>query len=197
MPTKSAFSAVGLAHKVCLAAEEQGYTPELLNTLAENPTLFSQLLKVQLGHAEVKLVEHVIDLDADPFVPNGWKVEKHDKGGSFKWDAAQVQLFLSANRAEGTSVKGHALREQLAGKPTFNANLLDYLLKNPHLIPEAWKQDEQGRTRYIFFWGTIFRSSDGGLYVRCLYWFDGRWRWGSLWLGNEWDVQHPAALRAR
>ena len=196
MPTKSAFSAVGLAHKVCLAAEEQGWTPERLNALAENSTLFSQMLQVQLGFAEVKLVEHIIDLDADPFTPGGWKAEKHIKGGPFKWDPAQVQFYLSPNQQNGRIIGGEKLREELADKLVFNANLLDYLLKNPHLIPEEWKKDEQGRTRYIFFWGTEYRRSDGDRCVRCLCWHGGGWRWGCDWLGIDWGVRSPAALRA-
>jgi hypothetical protein len=33
----------------------------------------------------------------------------------------------------------NSLREELIARPVFNANLLDYLLKNPHLIPAEWK----------------------------------------------------------
>ena len=36
MAAKSEFSVLGLFHKLALAAEKQGYTPELLNQLAEN-----------------------------------------------------------------------------------------------------------------------------------------------------------------
>ena len=54
MATKSEFSVVGLVHKVCLSAEKQGYTPDLLNALAEDPNLFTQLLEVQRGNAEIK-----------------------------------------------------------------------------------------------------------------------------------------------
>jgi len=38
-----------------------------------------------------------------------------------------------------------------------NANVLDYLLAHPELIPEDWKN------KYVFFWGTIYRYSSGGL----------------------------------
>src|SRR3989338_6119858 len=95
MSAKSAFSAVGLAHKVCLAAEEQGYTPELLNILAEHPTLLGELRKVQLGLSEIKLIPHAINCDADPFTPNGYCVEEHRKGGIFIWDQTAVKLHLS------------------------------------------------------------------------------------------------------
>ena len=78
MATKSAFSIVGLAHKVCLTAEAQGYTPELLNALAEHPTLFGDLLKVQRGLSEIRPIEHLIDLAALPFIPKGWSVRPED-----------------------------------------------------------------------------------------------------------------------
>jgi hypothetical protein len=196
MSAKSAFSVVGLVHKVCLAAEEQGYTPELLNTLAEHPTLFRNMLQVQLGYAEVKALEHIINCDADPFVPAGWSVEEHQKGGSFKWNSAEVQFYLSKLQKQGKVIKGDELRKELAGKPVLNANVLDYLLAHPHLIPEAWKKDERGFTRYIFFWGTIYRNSGGSLFVRYLGWGGDRWRWDCRWLGCGWSDDDPAALRA-
>jgi len=195
MATSSDVS-VGLAHKVCNAATAQGYTPELLNTLAEDPALFGQLLQVQLGYAEVKMVEHVIDCDADPFIPEGWGVEEYQKGGSFKWDPRQVQFYLSEPQRKGKSIEGNKLRKELAGKPVLNANVLDYLLKNPHLIPEAWKEKTNGYTTSIFFWGTIYRGPYGYLYVRSLCWYGGGWSWGYDWLGHDWHADYPAALRA-
>ena len=178
------------------AAAKAGFIENDFRRLAGNEDMFRQMLQVARGHAEVKVVEHVIDLDADPFVPNNWKVEKHDKGGSFKWDPAQVQFYLSEPQRKEKSIEGNKLRKELDGKPVFNANLLDYLLAHPNLIPEDWKQDEKGRTRYIFFWGTIYRVSGGRLIVRYLCWLDGRWYWVSHWLGSDWNVSYPAALRA-
>jgi hypothetical protein len=43
----------GLAHKFFLAAEEQGYTPALMNQLAENPMLIGKFLAVQEGYGEI------------------------------------------------------------------------------------------------------------------------------------------------
>lgn len=189
MTTKSAFSAVGLAHKVCLSAEQQGYTPELLNALAEAPDLFRQLLQVQRGHAVIATVEHLIDCDSDPFVPNGWKVEDHQKGGSLKWDPSKVALYLSARQKKG-SIWGNELRKELARKPILNANVLDYLLAHPELIPESWENRQ-----IVFFWGTVYRNSDGGLCVRCLYWRGDSWDWGRDWLDRDWEDGSPAVLR--
>jgi hypothetical protein len=134
---------------------------------------------------------HVIDLDANPVIPNGLTVEGHQKGGQFKWDAAKVALFLSKEQQNGKRIEGKKLRTELAERPVFNANLLDYLLKHPHLIPEEWKG------KYIFFWGTIYRNSSGSLGVRCLYWHGGSWHWhDSYWLDSDWYGDYPAALRA-
>ncbi len=189
MSTKSEFSVVGLAHKLLLAAEEQGYTPELINALAEKPNLLKSLLQAQLGYAEFKLVEHVIDCDASPFVPDGWKVEEHQKGGQFKFDASQIELHLSAAQKKG-SIEGNKLRRELVSKPVLNANVLDYLLTHTELIPEDWKG------KAIFFWGTIYRGSSGLLYVRFLCWSGGRWGWNDCWLDYDWGDSYPAALRA-
>jgi hypothetical protein len=186
---------VGQANELKLAFRKANYTNDDIKRLCEGSVL-ADVRNVLLGHAEVKLVEHVIDLDADPFVPNNWKVEKHQQGGSFKWDPKQVQFYLSEPQRKEKSIEGNKLRKELEGKPVFNANLLDYLLAHPHLIPEDWKQDEKGRTRYIFFWGTIYRHSDDYLYVRCLDWGDGGWDWGHGWLDRGWIVDGPAALRA-
>jgi hypothetical protein len=148
------------------------------------------------GESMVKMVEHVIDCDADPFVPSGWKVESHTKGGQFVFNPAKIKLYLSPNQQNGKSIDGNKLRKELANEPVFNANVLDYLLAHPELIPEEWKKDERGNTRYIFFWGTIYRVSSGHLCVRCLYFHVGSWRWYFIWLDDDWDDDFPAALRA-
>lgn len=138
----------------------------------------------------LSLKTSVVDLDADPFIPSGWKVEVHQKGGNFKWDATKVRLHLSKKQQGGKVLEGNELREELKGQPVYNANLLDYLLKNPHLIPEEWKG------MYVFFWGTIYRYSDGDLGVRCLCWDGGRWHWRSFWLDGDWRGGSPAAVPA-
>jgi hypothetical protein len=90
---------------------------------------------------------------------------------------------------------GHNLREELSGKKVLSAIILDYLMAHSELIPESWKKDEKGNTIFIFFWGTIFRRSDGYLYVRYLYWNDGLWQAHYSWLGFVWFVSPSALLR--
>jgi hypothetical protein len=140
--------------------------------------------------------DHVIDLNADPFVPKGCTVEEHQKGGQFKWDATKMTLYLSKEQQDGKWIKGNKLREELrAHNPcnysAFNANLLDYLLKHQHLIPEDWKG------KYVFFWGTVYRRPDGTPCVRCLYCGGRVWLWDVDWLGGGWSDSGPAAVPAR
>lgn len=181
---------VGLASKLKQAVIRNGIADLAdIDWLCEGENL-ANVRRVRLGHAVVTVPEHLIDCDANPFVPNGWKVEEHQKGGAFKWDASQVTLHLDKGQKNGSYVEGNKLRTLLAGKPVLNANVLDYLLANPHLIPEEWKG------KAIFFWGTVYRDSSGDLYVRYLYWSGGGWRWRGDWLGGGWRGDYPAALRA-
>lgn len=143
----------------------------------------------------------IIDCDSAPYIPDGWKVKEGDQlpgrvRGQVVWDPAKINLYLSENQQNGKYIEGDKLQKELAKEPVLPANILDYLLKNPHLIPEEWKKDANGNTRYIFFWGTVYRDSGGNLYVRCLYFSDGRWYWDCLWLGLDWYDFDPAAVLA-
>lgn len=181
---------VGLAYKIKQALLRNGI-PDVadLDWLATGGNL-ARVRQVRLGYATITQIEHIIDCDADPFIPDGWKVEEHQKGGQFKFDASQIELFLAEGQQNGKALEGNKLRKELAGKPVLNANLLDYLLAHPHLIPEEWKG------KYVFFWGTIYRDSDGYLCVRCLRWNGDRWDWDYHWLGYGWLDDNLAALRA-
>jgi hypothetical protein len=152
----------------------------------------------------------VIDGDLNPNVPSGLyltgegaehrkmgkiTLEKREDGKLYA-NGKEVVLDLSPNQQNGKTIKGHKLRKELKNKQVLNACIMDALRANTQLIPEDWKQDEQGRTRYIYFWGTIFRRADGSLCVEYLYWDGGQWRWYCNWLDNDWDAQRPAASLA-
>ncbi len=136
-----------------------------------------------------------IDCDKEPVVPNNrWEIAYHQKGGQLNLDPMQIVFH---HQKSGQKAEGYKLRKELENEAILNACVLDYLLSYPHLIPESWKKDENAKTQYIFFWGTIYRSSDGELFVRCLG-FDGEeWCSETRWLGYGWSDNHPAALRAQ
>ena len=177
---------VGQANELKLAFRRAGWTNADLKRLSEGD-LTARLLPAVRGLAEIVVAKHVVDCDADPFLPEGWKVESHKKGGSFEWNPAKVKLHLAPSQQNGKCVQGHKLREELANEPVLNANVLDFFLKHPELIPEEWKGS------YVYFWGTVCRNSDGALYVRYLCWDGSHWGWDYYWLGHDWDDDCPAA----
>lgn len=137
--------------------------------------------------ARVHIVgNHVINCSADPFIPEdlspeGLSVEEHRRAGDFVWDPKKVLLYLSKIQKKGKVIEGNKLRKELSEKPVLNANVLDYLLAHPELIPEEWKRKQ------VFFWGTIYRTSAGHLFVRHLEYDGERWSWGCGWLGGTWS----------
>lgn len=177
---------VSQAAELKLAFRRNGWNNAEIKTLSEG-NILGDVLKVIKGQAEIKTIEHFIDCDAAPFTPSGWSVEEHKKSGLFKFDPAKISFYLSKKQKKG-SIGGHDLRKDLADKPVMNANVLDYLLPHPELIPEEWKG------KYIFFWGTIYRYSDGRLRVRSLSWFGSGWVWSYDWLTGGFSSDSPAAL---
>ena len=177
---------VSQAAELKMAFRRNGWNNAEIKTLSEGDIL-ADVLKVVKGQAEIKMIERLIDCDVNPFIPNGWSVEEHKKGGLFKFDPSKISFYLSKKQKKGT-ISGHDLHKELANKPVMNANVLDYLLAHPELIPEEWKG------KYIFFWGTIYRLSDGDLYVRYLDWLGSQWFWNYHWLDNAFNSVNPAAL---
>ena len=185
----STLYSVGQMNQLGDALEAAEYTPDDVTKFRSSQSLADFKL-VLLGRATIQAIEHLIDCDADPFVPSGWTVESHQQGGQLVFDHAKVTLYLSNKQQNGGYITGYDLRKELRSKPVLNANILDYLLKNSHLIPEEWKG------KYIFFWGTIYRGSDGDLCVRYLCFSVGRWGWGCRWLDCRWNDDDPAVAQA-
>ena len=136
---------------------------------------------VFLNEPSARLTRHTIDSDKDPMAPDGWEVKEHEKGGKWKWDSAQVSLHPFKREQDAT---------ETAGMLFLNATELDYLLVNPRLIPEEWKD------KTIVFRGTRYCDSSGRLFVRAIYWQDGE-MWNSYnLLDGDWDGDCFDALRA-
>ncbi len=120
--------------------------------------------------------KHIVDLDADPFIPDFallralgykrsvWSVHQHCRGGKFVWDPRQVALYRSVNQQHPKTVPGRQPRRELKDQSVFNANLLDFLLAHKRLIPPDWKN------KLVCFWGTLYREAGGRVLVRCLCW---------------------------
>jgi hypothetical protein len=185
----STLFSVGQMNQLGDAFEAHGMTPEDVTKLRSHPD-FAMLRLFARGQAKITLPQHLINCDANPYLPNGWKVEEHKQGGQLEWNPTRVKLYLSKDQRPGKSIVGNKLRKELANQSVLNACVLDYLLANPTLIPEDWKG------KFTFFWGTIYRDSDGDLCVRYLYWFGSGWYWFYDWLDSNFYDSSPAAISA-
>lgn len=124
-------------------------------------------------------------------------VLKHvTRAGRLSWDV-EVQreaLYLSERQQPGETIQGMELYKELKAKsiPMLNANVLDYLLAKPHLIPKSWEG------KRVDFWGTIYLDFNGRPSVRCL----RRWTSTSEWesgiqsLDTYWMFWYHAATHA-
>lgn len=183
---------VGQANEIKLAARRAGATNADLKRLSEGD-MFSRILPILRGNGVVHVIRHPIDCDARPFTPNSLTVHAHIKGGCLEWNPAKSKLLLSPLQMDGKVIDGNNLRRVLAETRKLNANVLDYLLLHPDLIPEEWKKDSKGNCLFTHFWGTIYRNLDGDLFVRYIFFIDGGWVSDIAWLGDTWDDNDPAA----
>ena len=215
MSDKFTFSSAGEVQEVEFALARAGYSHPEVKELAKGE-LLGQVRQVIYGNLAIKPIAEdatrvitlnattiVVNLGATPKPPfdgakvvshvgEGWAIVEKRADGLYV-NGCKVILHLSRRQQNGRRLQGYDLREELTGKPVLNANLLDALADNVYLIPEDWKKDEQGNTRYIFFWGTIYRGDDGDIFVRFLY-FRGVWRRSYAWLADTWFGNWPAAL---
>lgn len=168
---------VSQAAELKMAFRRGNWTNEQIKRLSEGD-LLTQVRKVILNLSVIKDIEHWIDCDAKPFAPDKLKVEEHRPGGQWKFDLQKISFYLSESQKNGDISAGD-LRKKLKNKPVLNANVLDYLLARPELIPEEWKN------KRIFFWGTIYRNSADCPCVRYLSFFDGRWECDKAWVGSS------------
>lgn len=135
----------------------------------------------------------VIDCDAPPSVPDGWGVDAHIPGGHLEFRPENVGFYVS-ERQRSRTIEGYSLLNELVDelgvRRILNANVLDHLLRNPQLIPEAWKE----AARHICFWGTIYRW--GAPCIRYLYWngFTKAWEDSAYHVGDNFYVNDVAAV---
>ena len=209
---------VGQMNQLGDSLEAEGFTADDVTKLKQYANL-AGIKAVLNGTAKIKPVGEdatrtitinettiAVNLGATPKPPfkgaeveqdigEGWSIVERRTDGLYV-DGKKIVLHLSKRQRNGKRLKGYELREELTGKLVLNANILDALLHNRHLILEDWKKDENGNTRYIFFWGTIYRNSGGGLYVRYLYFSGGEWYSDYDWLDYAWHSIDPSAVRA-
>lgn len=176
---------VSQAAELKLAFRRHGWTNADIKKLSEGKIL-GDVLKVLKGAAVIKTIDGIIDGNAAPYCPPDFMVEKHRKNGFFKFNPTMITLFVPGMQKE--KMTGDDLRKKLSGKSVMNANVLDYLLTHPKLIPESWK----GRS--ILFGGTIYRSSAYCYCFRCLHWHSSQWHDYYQWFDCEVSSDVAVAL---
>lgn len=151
-----------------------------------------------------------VNLDASPNLPFDGAIVDTNKGGGWVMvqkrsdglyvDGRKIILYRSEHQKDGKAIRGYELRYELRNELTnaevLHPNILDALCEHVHLIPEDWKQDENGNTILIYFWAVTYRGSDGGLCVRCLVWGGGAWLRGYDWLDYDFRGLGSAAVLA-
>lgn len=174
----------GITHDFITKLRNKTISPEEAKKFLRKENPFPEKVKANTRRSSL-----IIDLDADPYVPEDWTVEEHRKGGEFKFDLKKIELYLADGQKKGRSIFGSALQAELRNKPVLNANVLDWLIdSNQHRIPKEW------RYKFIFFWDTIYRDASGSLAIRCLSWNGSQWTWDFRWINVHWLNEHPAAL---
>ena len=138
-----------------------------------------------------------LDCYARPYLREGWEIVYHKQGCFPVWDPGKVGLYLSKAQREGRAIMGTLLLQELERKKirVLNANVLDFLLAHPDLIPAEWRDGAQGKYIVsIYFWGTVYHDTAGNLCVPCFYWSDGMPEWGYSVLRDSLSILDHAAI---
>lgn len=126
------------------------------------------------GVTDVVERKHEINLDADPYIPDGGTVVRHDKHGTVQWFPSNMEL-RPGNKPFTWETRSF-----------WNATLLDWLLRrdNQQFIPTAWRYTPSGEPRRIYFLGTQYGYQDEseGRVSRYMEWSErsGTWVAGTI-----------------
>lgn len=180
-----------LAAELDHAFERNNFSAADVKLLSKGNTL-SLIRDVLQEYSEIVELEHYIDLNARPFVPKGWQICSYREGGQFKWDASKVQLYLDPIQKGKSGALGREIYHLVTHLDhlVLNANVLDYLLSRPHIIPESWKSFS------LYFWGTLYHDETSNVCVRYLIWRGDKWDWASKRLYETFHGTNYAALVA-
>jgi hypothetical protein len=152
------------------------------------------------GNLEVRAVKHVIDCNADPFVPRGMKLVHHKRNGIRPVPPERIQLYCTESQLTREGQRGTVLRAEIESYTgVLNANVLDHLLADTAAISQSWKA--QVRPDYqtiVCFQGTEYEKDCGGprKCVRTLSWseFTGSWVSGIAWSDMLFHDFTPTAI---
>ncbi len=142
--------------------------------------------------------------DFDPvFIGEGWKIITKDcdsrENDLPELDLSQVRFEFCLEGEETYTSGEERLKRLKAMKHTtrLGGRSFKTCWENRALLPESWKKDEQGNTRYVFFDGLILEDPHGRRCSLFLCWGGGRWNGDYYWLDDGRDGGYPSAVLAR
>ncbi|MEI6836110.1 MAG: hypothetical protein WCK59_04730 [Candidatus Falkowbacteria bacterium] len=144
--------------------------------IEKTPNEHKLYLGTARGTHQIKEIEHEVNCDESPMVIQYWKVVNHKKRGLFKFKLSKLSLF-KFKKLSGENEVQYGLRKESMNTLFLNANVLDYLLAHPHLIPNEWVTEKK-----IVFRGTAYYNHDEGICFRALSWDSLKGSWGWCWI---------------
>lgn len=179
---------IGAMNQLGGALEQAGFSPSDVTKLKQfkNLSAIKDLLNEQafLTYQELSVnTEHL------PTFPEEYKVIEHLKNGklSFSKDKLDVLFFPKQNNGK-EEMQGTEVLKLLRPEQKLNVAMADFLLKNPSIIPDSW------RNFSVCFWGTLLKSPVDNLAVLFIFWSGRDWHWGTRSINAKFDHQHPAAI---
>ena len=153
-----------------------------------------------IGEPKVIPIDRTNPFNSVAFIGNDCSIVKEDERSLrlSEVDRTKIKLQTTLKNGEKMVTGEENLKRLIAsGAILLDAKIFQILWENKDLIPESWKQLINGKTIWIFFHGTVLRSSRGHRYVLYLYWGVGGWDWGYFWLDFKWYANYPSAVLAR
>lgn len=153
-------------------------------TLGEIEAIINKLGGLDGAQRFLREDPYFVDCDTPPFTPPTFEVGDHKRNGPFLWSASRVQLWQASFQQVPRPLPATGPRELYhltKRRRTLNANVLDFLLENPSLIPSEWEG------KGIVFWGTTYRRRHTNEYVvAVLYQGNGQWERSLHEIGAAW-----------
>lgn len=185
----------------------------MLQLVKDKPKEWELHVSVLRGTHHIVPVEVVFIVDtSNASMPQAWKdtgwweVKEHKGLGVVEVCFADGEMYVNSRKVgeylsekqKVRRVSGYELRTELADKPTLPDAILDLLIReqaNPavNLFLQKYKFNVC-RGKYPFFWSTIYRRADGGLYVRFLNGDGERFVGGDYLLSDDRDAGDPTLI---
>lgn len=182
--------------KLIQALREEGFSMEETLSLAENRFLLRQLRRVienQQKKTQPVLSEvRKIDLSASPYVPPGFELKDHQDQKLLKWNPfwnpGRFWFLSSIDLGVDEKCTLSDVLMKVDNHHALNANMLDFYLQEPELIPKELKHCE------TIFPATRYTNCREVSLVRILYCNSGSWDWGWMKIEDKFREDHRIAV---